>query len=49
MGRLQLEKHRPEIVFIKGIHNTINDPTCDRTRDCVRATPYGGCTIEHAT
>jgi hypothetical protein len=26
-----------------------DDPTCDRTRDCVRATRYGGRTIEHAT
>ncbi len=26
-----------------------DDSTCDRTRDCVRATRYGGRTIEHAT
>ncbi len=26
-----------------------NDSTCDWTRDCVRATQYGGRTIEHAT
>jgi hypothetical protein len=26
-----------------------DDPTCDRTRDCVRATRYGGRTIEQAT
>ncbi len=26
-----------------------DDPTFDRTRDCVRATQYGGRTIEHAT
>jgi hypothetical protein len=26
-----------------------DDPTCDRTRDCVRATQYHGRTIEHAT
>jgi hypothetical protein len=27
----------------------IDDPTRDRTRDCVRATRYRGRTIEHAT
>jgi hypothetical protein len=26
-----------------------DDLTCDRTRDCVRATGYGGRTIEHTT
>jgi hypothetical protein len=26
-----------------------DDPTCDQTRDCIRATRYGGRTIEHAT
>jgi hypothetical protein len=26
-----------------------DDPTCDRIRDCVRATQYCGRTIEHAT
>ena len=26
-----------------------DDPTCDRTRDCVRTTRYGVHTIEHAT
>ncbi len=26
-----------------------DDPTCDRTRDCVRATRYGGRTIKHTT
>ncbi len=26
-----------------------DDQTCDRTRDCFRATRYGGRTIKHAT
>ncbi len=26
-----------------------DDLTCDRTRDCIRATRYRGRTIEHAT
>jgi hypothetical protein len=26
-----------------------DDPTRDRIRDCIRATQYRGCTIEHAT
>ncbi len=25
IGRLRLEEHGPEIVFIKGIHNTVAD------------------------
>ncbi len=41
------------ILIMEGDFNATNkivdDPTCDRTRDCVRATQYGGRTIKHAT
>ncbi len=44
---------RPHVDLVPGGNGTgtclIDDPTCDRTRDCIRATRYGGRTIEHAT
>ena len=35
-------------VVINEQKNTIDDPTCDRICDCVRATRYHGRTIKHA-
>ncbi len=34
---------------LRNVWQGCDDPTCDRTRDCVRATRYGGRMIEHAT
>jgi hypothetical protein len=38
-----------EIVAAQKADPVFDDPTRDRIRDCVRATRYHGCTIEHAT